>query len=92
MTSAELVEAMLELAQEAGLEVRVVGRRRPGDVELPATSGICRVRGALWVVLSPAEPPEVHIDILARALRDHAGDFVADRYLPPAVRERLELG
>ena len=90
MTPAELFETLLELTQEAGLEVRIVGRRRPGDAELPATSGICRVRGAIWVLLSPLEPTEAHVDLLVRALREHAADFIAARYLPPAVRERLD--
>lgn len=90
MESAELFEALLELAQQAGLEVRVVGRRLPGDGELPANSGICRVRDAVWVVLSPQDPVEAHVDLLVTALRDHRKDFIADRYLPPALRQRLE--
>ncbi|MFP8875129.1 MAG: hypothetical protein VCB42_11545 [Myxococcota bacterium] len=90
MEVAELFEALLELSQQAGLEIRVVGRRVAGEAELPATSGICRVRGAVWVVLSPHDPPEAHVDLLVRALRDHAAEFISSRYLPPALRERLE--
>ena len=90
MEVAELLEALLDLAQQAGLEIRVVGRRVPGDAELPATSGICRVRGAVWVVISPHDPPEAQVDLLVRALRDHAAEFIAGHYLAPALRERLE--
>jgi hypothetical protein len=84
----ELLEALLELAREAQLEVRVAG----ADADPPVTSGACRVRGAVWVVLARADPLERQIDALARALRDHAGDFLEQRYLPPALRARLGEG
>ncbi len=74
----------MELAREAGLEVRTA--RPSPDSELPAASGTCRVRGALWVILSSADSFEVQTAVLADALRTHAGEWLEGRYLPPAVR------
>jgi len=48
------------------------------------------VRGRWWVVLSRSDPPGLQIDALARALRQHAGEQLESRWLPPAVRHRLE--
>ncbi len=79
---------LLALADQAQLEVWIVGAG-PGETDRPAESAICRVRGAVWVVLSAADPVETQLDVLARALRAHAGALVEDRYLPPAVRARL---
>lgn len=88
MEDAELLEALLELARDARLEVRVAG----ADADPPVTSGACRVRGEVWVVLARADPLEHQIDALARALREHAADFLEQRYLPPVVRARLGEG
>ena len=89
MSPAELLEALIGLCREAGLEVRSV-RGSPEDAsELVARSGVCRVRGALWLVLSHADGVEERIGAAADALRAHAPDFVEGRYLPPAVRQRL---
>lgn len=89
MTGAELLEALLELARAAGLEVRVVGIRQPHDLP-PPESGVCRVRGRLWVVLSSADPVEDQLEVMAGALRDHARPYLESHYLAPAVRQRLD--
>lgn len=87
MDDAELLEAMIGLAREAGLEVRRT--RAGGGDEPPPASAVCRVRGSVWIVLSAADPPAVHLDVVAGALRSHAGWLIEGRYLPPAVRERV---
>ncbi len=89
MDKAELRDTLVSLAREAGLEVRALGseRGREGDVAL--VSGTCRVRGALWVVVSSSDPLEAQLETLANALRTHASPFLEGRYLPPAVRERV---
>lgn len=92
MDNAELKDALLALARDAGIEVRTLGRRRGSDFEAPLGSGTCRVRGAVWVVISPSDPVEVQLDILAEALRTHASALIEGRYLPPAVRERVSSG
>lgn len=58
--------------------------------EGPLESGLCRVRGEWLLVLVPSDPLSHRIEILARALRAHAPALLEGRWLPPAVRERLE--
>ena len=87
VTEVEVLEALLALTRESGLEVRTVGAAGGGEV--PPTSGTCRVRGEVWVVLSRADPIEAQSAALADALRRHAGDFLESRYLPPALRARI---
>ena len=88
MEKATLLDALLELARTADLEVRFLRRSQAVDLEVP-TSGACRVRGHVWILLSTADPVDVHIDVLADALRTHAAPLIEGRYLAPAVRERL---
>ena len=85
MEDAALMEALLELAGEVGLEVRVV---RAG--EEASSSALCRVRGAWWVVLCNGDPPAVQLDVLAGALARVAGPALEARFLPPAVRARID--
>lgn len=86
MTTEELLDALGELARELDLEVR---RGAPGDA---ATSGVCRLRGRVWVVLSANDPPARRLAVLGAALREHAGEACDARYLPPAVRAALGSG
>ena len=80
---------LLELAREAGVEVRPIGSIASSDSLAPPASGVCRVRGAVWVLLSRQETPDLHTDVLARALREHAEPMLAERFLTPAVRARI---
>ena len=89
MQPAELMQAFVDLANEAGLEVRLAGAGPGGDFELPTASGVCQVRGATWIVLSQSDSVDVQLDVLADALRTHAKALIEERYLPPAVRARL---
>jgi hypothetical protein len=89
VSPAEVLEALLGLCREAGLEVRRVRGVPEAAGEPVARSGVCRVRGALWLVLSDADALEDRIAAAADALRIHAPDLVETRYLPPAVRQRL---
>ena len=57
------------------------GRRPPRQRRLP------RARRSLGAA-APGGPLERRIEVLARALRAHAGDRLEGRYLPPAVRAR----
>ena len=87
MESRQLLDALVGLAEEAGIAVRIA---RAGESELPPRSGLCRVRGNLLLVLSAAEPLEARIEATAVALGTHAAALLEGRFLPPAVRERLE--
>ncbi len=82
-----LLDLLIGLAEEAGIAVRVA---RAGESELPPRSGLCRVRGRLLLVVSAAEPLEARIEAVAAALREHGGALLEARFLPPAVRERLD--
>ncbi len=82
-----MLELLVGLAEEAGIAVRVA---RTGESELPPRSGICRVRGRLLLVVSAAEPVEARIEAVVAALREHGSGLLEERFLPPAVRERLD--
>lgn len=90
MQPAELMEALLEIAASAEVEVRSARPGAPADGDWITESGVCRLRGKLFVVLSPSDSVEDQLDVLARALRDHVPEALEGRYLPPAVRARLE--
>jgi hypothetical protein len=87
LEASEILRLLTELAEEAGVGVRLV---RAGEGEPPARSGICRVRGRLLLLLSAADPLDARIEAVAGALRAHGGRLLEERFLPPAVRERLE--
>lgn len=88
MDDAALLDQLADLAREVGIDVRVLGR--PAGTDLAPPSAVCRVRGEVWVVLSEADLPADRIRVLCEALRDHAGDALEGRYLPPALRDRLD--
>ena len=88
MESNQLFDALCELAESCDMAVRGIG---PGG-ETATSSGVCRVRGRVWVLLADTDPLEARIDVLAAALRTHAADELEGRYLPPALRARLESG
>jgi hypothetical protein len=80
----ELLGRLVELAAEAGIRVRAA--QPAGSLE----SGVCRVRGELWLILVPADPLDHRIRVVADALRTHAPAFLESRWLPPALRSVLE--
>ena len=92
MENSELMQALLDLCGEAGLDVRLVGASGAADGESPPGSAVCRVQGKLWIVLSRGDPVELQLRVLATALREHAGGLLESRYLPPALRELLGGG
>ena len=89
MDTAETLEALLELARDAGLEIRSIGRHAQPVGEPSPTSALCRVRDAVWVVLCASDPIERHIAVLAEGLRNHRADWLEERWLPPALRDLL---
>ena len=89
MQPADVMEELLQIAEAANIEVRSTRAGGPGETDAAAASGVCRIQGRVWVVLSHADPVDIQLDALAAALRDHARDEVERRFLPPAVRDRL---
>ncbi len=90
MEPSAILEALLDVARDAGLEVRAVGRDGLEPGESPPASGVVRVKGNVWVMLSSVDPVAIQLEVLAGALRDHAAEWIEDRYLPPAVRSLFE--
>jgi hypothetical protein len=90
MEPVELFEALLELADEVELEVRILRGQNPADTDFTPDSSCCRVKGKVWVVLSPNDPVDLHIRVLASALKSEAGSTLEARYLPPAIRAALD--
>ncbi len=90
MEPSKVLETLLELAGEVELEVRILRGQNPADTEFPPTSACCRVKGKIWVVLSPNDPVDLHIEVLAEGLRNEAGATLGARYLPPAIRQLLD--
>ena len=90
MEPSEVLVALLELAGEVNLEVRLLHGQDSPDTEFPPTSSCCRVKGKAWVVLSANDPVKVHIEVLSQGLRNEAGTTLAARYFPPAIRQLLE--
>jgi len=89
MRPAALLDQLVELARDAGFEVREIGSATGGEGEAAPTSGSCRLRGRIWVLLARGDSDDQRIDALARALTSHAREFLETRYLAPAVRARL---
>jgi hypothetical protein len=85
----ELHRELIELARVAGFEVRQASGRAGADRDLPIASGVCRVRGSVWVVLAATDSLAERSVVLADALRAHASELLETRYLPPALREKL---
>jgi hypothetical protein len=87
-----LLDQLVALAEEAGIVVRQLPRAAATFVEgeSGARSGLCRIRGELCLILAPGEPLEDRIEAVAAALCGAAPDWLEDRYLPPAVRNRLD--
>jgi hypothetical protein len=90
MQLADVLEALLELAEEVSLEVRVLREDRAQDGDFPPTSACCRVKGKVWVVLSPNDPAELHCRVLGSALKSEAATVLEDRFLPPAIRRWID--
>jgi hypothetical protein len=87
MDESEVLRILLELAEEAKFEIRIAGRSTRQEFEVGAPgSGICRVRGRIWIILSESEPARAQVEVLVQALKEHAGTLIETRYLPPAVR------
>jgi hypothetical protein len=90
MEPREVLEALLDLAADVQLEVRILRGQNSAEIEFASTSTCCRVKGKVWVVLAPNDPTDLHIAVLAQALKTEAGTELGARYLPPALRQLLD--
>ncbi|SHK60377.1 hypothetical protein [Rhodothermus profundi] len=78
-TTRRLVDELIAAARQLGLEVRL----ETG----PFRGGHCIKQGDELIMLNRRHPPEVHLALLAEALRTRPLDTL---YLKPAVRRALE--
>jgi len=90
MEPATLLDALVELVREAGVSVKVLPRTSLRDGEPAPASDLCLIRGEPLLLLASSAPLEDRISAAARAARRFAPDLIEARFLPPAVRERLE--
>ncbi len=90
MGPVEILEALLALADEVSLPVRVLNPGGDRDGEFTPVSALCRIRGAAHVVLAAQDPVEFQSQVLARALHSEASERLEGRFLAPAIRELLE--
>lgn len=90
MEPSVLLEGLLELADRAQLEVRVLPRSDSHGDFRPSESAACRVGERIWVVLAPNDPSSHQAHVLGEALRRFRAKFLEDTFVTPGVREFLE--
>ena len=90
MAPRDLLEGLLELANRAELEVRILSQTNSGDEFRPTESAACRVGTRVWVVLAPDDPPAHQAQVLAGAIGYYRRDFLEQTYVAPAVREVID--
>lgn len=90
MEGPALLVALRELADEVGLRVERVAAQPALEGLSPGSSAVCRLRGQTVVFLSDSDPVATRVRTLARGLRDHSGEALEERFLPPALRACLE--
>ena len=90
MEPGAILDALVEVAQEGGVTVRVLPKAVAREGEPLPTSNVCRIRGEPWLLLAPGESMEDRIAAAAQAVLSFAPGLLEGRFLPPAVRERLD--
>lgn len=79
MKTEKVVEALIEAAEQLGIQVR---RERGGF-----RGGLCSIDGQEVILLNKRQPAQAHLAILAESLSPARVDNV---FLAPAVRAALE--
>ena len=90
MRAKDLLEALLELAHEAELEVRVLSNHAAAVENAPTQSAAARVGARIWVVLAPNDPPDHQARVLAETLARHRAEFLEGRFVTPALRDFID--
>ena len=91
MQPGPLLEALLELADRAELEVRVLSRSGSDAEFRPTESAACRVGPRIWVVLLPDDPPAHQARALAAALGRFRAEFLEGIFVAPGVRDFIDV-
>lgn len=90
MRDEDRVDALLELAKRAGIELRLVSARAAAEEGAPRESVCGRVGERIWVLLLPDDPPAHQAAVLAQALGRHRAAFLETCFIPPALRAFIE--
>ncbi len=90
MEPGAILDHLVELAQEGGVTVKVLPRGVAREGEPLPASNVCRIRGKPWLLLATGESLEDRIAAAAQAVLRFAPGLLEGRFLPPAVRERLD--
>ena len=90
MQPAALLEGLLELADRAELEVRVLSGSGSGAEFRPTESAACRVGDRICVFLAPNEPTEHQAKVLAEALGRFRESFLETTFVAPGVRDFID--
>jgi len=85
-----LLEALLELADRAELEIRVLSTSGSAADHRPAESACCRVGDRIWVVLAPSDPTIHQATVVAEALGRFRSAFLDETFVAPGVRDFVE--
>jgi len=84
MKPEQLTEALETAAKQLGIEVRYE-QLAPGGVS--GSGGLCKVKGAWWVIIDKKATPSERATVLAEALAGFDTDSV---FLPPKAREAVQ--
>ena len=90
MDGARLLEALLELAAGAALEVRVMSPSSRAADYSPTSSAACRVGERIWVVIAPDDPVLHQAEVLAQTLGRYRTEFLEENFIAPGVREFID--
>lgn len=85
-----LLDELCAIVTSAGIEVRRLPRAREVEGEPAPRSGACVLQGRRLVLLAPGDSLEDRIEVLVEALAGCDPAWLESRWLPPAVRERLD--
>jgi hypothetical protein len=84
MKPEQLTEALEAAAKQLGVEVRYEPLA-PGGVS--GSGGLCKVKGAWWVIIDKKATPSERASVLVDALAAFDTDAV---FLPPKAREAVQ--
>lgn len=90
MRDEDRLALLLELAQRATLEVRVLSRRAAAEEGAPRGSTAGRLGSKVWVLLVPDEPPAHQAAALAQALGRYRAEFLETCFVAPALRAFID--
>lgn len=90
MRDGDRVDALLALAERAGLELRMLSARAAAEEGAPRESVCGRLGERVWVLIVPDDPPAHQAAVLAQALGRHRAEFLETCFIPPALRAFIE--